>query len=103
MISLPLNRKWPDIKLYYERGHGHLSPVGNELLAGFLLEKIIKDEAVDGILVLEEFNKTIEKSKEIGIRRTMGALKTHIIKIYFLESFMVFDQSARIWVQYFKF
>ncbi|WP_439153146.1 SulP family inorganic anion transporter [Winogradskyella sp.] len=30
-----------------------------------ILEKIIKDEAVDGILVLEEFNKTIEKSKEI--------------------------------------
>jgi sulfate permease, SulP family len=30
-----------------------------------ILEKIIKDEAVDGVLVLEEFNKTIEKSKEI--------------------------------------
>ncbi|MCA0152566.1 SulP family inorganic anion transporter [Winogradskyella vincentii] len=30
-----------------------------------ILEKIIKDEAVDGILVLEEFNKTIEKTKEI--------------------------------------
>ncbi|MCA0131100.1 SulP family inorganic anion transporter [Winogradskyella alexanderae] len=30
-----------------------------------ILEKIIKDEAVDGILVLEEYNKTIEKSKAI--------------------------------------
>ena len=30
-----------------------------------ILEKIIKDESVDGVLVLEEFNKTIEKSKEI--------------------------------------
>lgn len=30
-----------------------------------ILEKIIKDESIDGVLVLEEFNRTIEKSKEI--------------------------------------